>query len=64
VCVYGSCRGVDRDKKVSWLYNLNIPSMENGLVLGTLILSYHTKIEINLVETSMTCSCLMILLGN
>jgi hypothetical protein len=51
-------------KKISWLYNLNIPSMENGLVLGTLILSYHTKIEINLVETSMTCSCLMILLGN
>jgi hypothetical protein len=49
---------------LSWLYNLNIPSMENGLVLGTLILSYHTKIEINLVETSMTCSCLMILLGN
>jgi exonuclease III len=34
VCVYGPCKGVDRDNFVAWLYNLIIPLGENWLVLG------------------------------
>jgi hypothetical protein len=36
VCVYGPCQGIARDEFVSWLYKLNIPTMDNWLVLGDL----------------------------
>jgi hypothetical protein len=34
VCVYGPCHGLDRDNFVSWLYNLQIPSVENWSIVG------------------------------
>jgi mannosylglycoprotein endo-beta-mannosidase len=34
VCVYGPCRGIERDNFVSWLYDLNIPPTANWLILG------------------------------
>jgi hypothetical protein len=34
VCVYGPCQGLERDNFVSWLYNLQIPVVENWLLLG------------------------------
>jgi hypothetical protein len=34
VNVYGPCQGIERDSFVSWLYNLNIPSDRNWLLLG------------------------------
>jgi hypothetical protein len=34
VCFYGPCQGVEGDNFVSWLYNLQIPSIDNWLVMG------------------------------
>jgi hypothetical protein len=34
VCVYGPCHGVERDNFVSWLYNLQIASEDNWLIVG------------------------------
>ena len=34
VSVYGHCQGEERDMFVSWLYNLNIPVLENWLIVG------------------------------
>jgi exonuclease III len=33
-CVYGPCQGEERDRFVSWLYNLQILVTENWLLLG------------------------------
>jgi hypothetical protein len=34
VSVYGPYQGIERDNFVSWLYNLQIPSEENWLLVG------------------------------
>jgi hypothetical protein len=34
VSVYGPCQGVERDNFVSWLYNMQIPTKENRLLVG------------------------------
>lgn len=60
VSVYGPCSGLERDLFVSWLYNLQIPSDENWLLLGdfNFIRSPDNRNRPGGILT--TCFCLMI----
>jgi hypothetical protein len=50
VNVYGPCTGEHREAFVQWLYDLNIPTDEDWLLLVILILLDHQAIGINLEE--------------
>ena len=59
VNVYGPCSGQRRADFSSWLFDLNIPSNENWLLLETSTSFFPQLIETNLVVMLLICFCLM-----
>jgi hypothetical protein len=62
VCFYGPCQGVEGDNFVSWLYNLQIPSIDNWLVMGDFNFLRSWENTISLRVTLMICSSMILLI--